>query len=350
MILSELDSVPGGFGLTHLLNRAYSKIGYAPVGGPDGMTGGFRHLIRDLTADAASPSEIRLALVISRESSDYFDEMKAFARELNGPGFSVIACHPEELHYTEDGVYRKEEEELLPLGSVYRFLELFDYKNIPKMDLLLYSSRKRKVAVTPPFKAYLEEKLWFALFHHPVLKGFWEAALGEETHAFLSSRIPRTWILDPRPLPPHGIIPGLTFRGKPVTRFEELREAGQSERTYVIKPSGFSDLAWGARGVSIGPDLSREEWSARLDSALGNFSATPSLLQEYHPARRVEIGFLDSVSDVVKHLSGRARLCPYYFTSREETVLGGVLATICPADKKIIHGMSDAVMAPCRLA
>ena len=27
--------------------------------------------------------------------------------------------------------------------------------------------------------------------------------------------------------------------------------------------------------------------------------------------------------------------------------LGGVLATICPADKKIIHGMTDAILAPC---
>ena len=27
--------------------------------------------------------------------------------------------------------------------------------------------------------------------------------------------------------------------------------------------------------------------------------------------------------------------------------LGGVLATICPADKKIIHGMTDAIFAPC---
>jgi hypothetical protein len=27
--------------------------------------------------------------------------------------------------------------------------------------------------------------------------------------------------------------------------------------------------------------------------------------------------------------------------------LGGVLATICPKDKKIIHGMRDAVMTPC---
>ena len=26
---------------------------------------------------------------------------------------------------------------------------------------------------------------------------------------------------------------------------------------------------------------------------------------------------------------------------------GGVLATICPPDKKIIHGMRDAILAPC---
>jgi hypothetical protein len=27
--------------------------------------------------------------------------------------------------------------------------------------------------------------------------------------------------------------------------------------------------------------------------------------------------------------------------------LGGILATVCSADKKIIHGMEDAIMAPC---
>jgi len=30
--------------------------------------------------------------------------------------------------------------------------------------------------------------------------------------------------------------------------------------------------------------------------------------------------------------------------------LAGVLATICPKDKKIIHGMKDAVMVPCAVA
>jgi len=50
-------------------------------------------------------------------------------------------------------------------------------------------------------------------------------------------------------------------------------------------------------------------------------------------------------------MQGRVRLCPYYFVSGEgheaRAQLGGVLATICPADKKILHGMSEAILAPC---
>jgi hypothetical protein len=49
-------------------------------------------------------------------------------------------------------------------------------------------------------------------------------------------------------------------------------------------------------------------------------------------------------------MNGRVRLCPYYFVAGDDARLGGVLATICPQDKKIIHGMADAIMAPCRVA
>ena len=45
-------------------------------------------------------------------------------------------------------------------------------------------------------------------------------------------------------------------------------------------------------------------------------------------------------------MKGRVRLCPYYFCGVRETKLGGVLATICPADKKLLHGMKDAILAP----
>jgi hypothetical protein len=46
---------------------------------------------------------------------------------------------------------------------------------------------------------------------------------------------------------------------------------------------------------------------------------------------------------------GRLRLCPYYFVVEGRARLGGALATFCPPDKKIIHGMQDAALLPCRI-
>jgi hypothetical protein len=31
----------------------------------------------------------------------------------------------------------------------------------------------------------------------------------------------------------------------------------------------------------------------------------------------------------------------------DKAELGGILATVCSSEKKIIHGMEDAIMAPC---
>jgi hypothetical protein len=45
-------------------------------------------------------------------------------------------------------------------------------------------------------------------------------------------------------------------------------------------------------------------------------------------------------------MKGRARLSPYFFVNKGKVNLGGVLATVCPANKKILHGMSEAVMIP----
>jgi hypothetical protein len=48
-------------------------------------------------------------------------------------------------------------------------------------------------------------------------------------------------------------------------------------------------------------------------------------------------------------MESRVRLCPYYFVDEktQQAHLNGVLATLCPADKKIIHGMKDAALLPC---
>ena len=52
----------------------------------------------------------------------------------------------------------------------------------------------------------------------------------------------------------------------------------------------------------------------------------------------------------MKSMDGRVRLTPYYFVAGETVKLGGILATVAPADKRLIHGMTDAIMAPCAVA
>ncbi|MBV8196625.1 MAG: hypothetical protein JO263_00700, partial [Candidatus Eremiobacteraeota bacterium] len=161
----------------------------------------------------------------------------------------------------------------------------------------------------------------------------------------LARLFPKTWVIDPRRMPPQGVIEELYASGAPVSDFRELGSLPKSERAYVIKPSGFSALAWGSRGVKVGDDLTREEWQGALDTALESFERNPWILQRFHKGKRVRQSYLDRESDEIREYDGRVRLCPYYFVTGEESVrLGGVLATIAPADKRLIHGMTDAVM------
>ena len=75
------------------------------------------------------------------------------------------------------------------------------------------------------------------------------------------------------------------------------------------------------------------------------------MLQRYHKPKVVESSYYDFVGEQSVSMPGRVRLCPYYFVigagDAARAQLCGVLATICPADKKIIHGMRDAILAPC---
>src|SRR5262249_17954301 len=104
-------------------------------------------------------------------------------------------------------------------------------------------------------------------------------------------------------------------------------------------------------GVFLGSDLPQAEWSAAVDDALKGFETSPYVLQRFHKPSLVEASWFDFVKNEVVPMKGRARLCPYYFVVGEGDAarpqLGGVLATIVPADKKIVHGMADAVLAPC---
>ncbi|MBC5799656.1 MAG: hypothetical protein GIX03_02520 [Candidatus Eremiobacteraeota bacterium] len=343
-IASELDNVPGGMGFVGAMAQAYCELGYDTVGDLDGMPAGLAAALR-----AASGKEQPItAAVVSVESGDYRAELEWLAAAMNRRALGeTYVCKPEDIVFTEEALFvRLPGGEEKKLDVLYRNFELFDLLNIAKHDLVLYAARHNRVKITPPPKAHLEEKLAFALLHHPLLAKTWKSELGEAFGRLLTI-FPQTWVLDPRPLPPQAAILGLTAGGEPVHDWAQLIPLGKSERDFVVKPSGFSELAWGSRGVKVANDLTKEEWQRALESALAGYDTTPYVLQRFHKGKRVKVAYFDRKSDDVRQLDGRVRLCPYYFVSGDDIGLGGILATIAAADKRLIHGMSDAIMSPC---
>jgi len=344
MIASELDSIPGGMGFVGAMGAMYCELGFDQVGEFDGIVRGFARMAQSVSGK----DQPAIAIVVSPESEDYRGEMVWLAEALRTSGLAhAVTVHPEEVVFTEEALVVDTPDGRRTVDVLYRNFELFDLLNIPKQELMLYAARHKRVVMTPPPKAFLEEKLIFALLHNTGVRHLWRTELGEETFARLTTLLPRTWVLDPRPLPPQAVIEGLEVEGHEISAWSELYGLSKSERQYVVKPSGFSELAWGSRGVYVGDNITRDEWMAIIDGGLATFDKTPQILQRYYKARRVRSDYLDVASGAIRALDGRVRLCPYYFVAGEEAQLGGVLATVVPADKRLIHGMSDAVMVPC---
>ncbi len=315
-VIAELDNVPGGIGLTAWLNEAYTGVGSQVLGGANGMLEAFRSIFPE-GGD----------ILISDEAATYRPEMEWLAERLNNMGkqrFRVL-----------DASLRNNWQ-----AHVYRFFENFDLKNVPAAETLKTKVLTGKISVTPPFKPALEEKLWFALFWLKPLETFWLRELGERTMRALRKVIPYSWIMDPAPLPPHAVLPRLEIQN-----WTELAQFSQKQRDFILKVSGFSERAWGSRGVIVARDISQEQWAAAIQAALAEFPVHPWLLQRFHKGRLMEQPYVEA-DGTLHTLRGRVRLCPYYFLQESKTVLGGALATIVPADKKLIHGMSTAILTP----
>ena len=187
--------------------------------------------------------------------------------------------------------------------------------------------------------------MWFALFWLKPLREFWRRELGEKYFLKLQEAIPYTWLLDPTPLPQHAVIPRLEIHD-----WREAVKFSQKERDLLLKVSGFSPLGWGSRGVALGADLPHSEWEKRIDHALNNFAAQPTILQQFHKSSLFEHRYYEGQSSELRTMKGRVRLCPYYFVEGDRVKLRGALTTIVPADKKLIHGMRDGIMVPTSVA
>jgi hypothetical protein len=130
--------------------------------------------------------------------------------------------------------------------------------------------------------------------------------------------------------------------------WREAAKFSQKDRDLLLKVSGFSPLGWGSRGISLGSDLAHSEWEKRIENALASFESSPTIMQRFHKGRLVEHRYWDT--NEVKTMKGRVRLCPYYFVEQDKVKLRGALATIVPADKKFVHGMTDAILAPSKVS
>ena len=158
--------------------------------------------------------------------------------------------------------------------------------------------------------------------------------------------IPKTWILDPAIIPPGAVVNGPLLKGEPLGNWMDLAKASKKERILIIKASGFHETAWGARSVVVGDDLSSDEWTLALVSVLKSYPNPVSILQEFRKPVRLEHPVFNEQGKA-EPMKGRLRLSPYYFVCGGKAKWAGALATFCPADKKIIHGMKDGALIPC---
>jgi len=322
-IIAEIDSVPGGIGLTSWLNQIYSGFDKAIIGDTNGMLDGF-HSVLPNGGD----------IVISLEAATYRPEMEWIAARLKDRHRDL------EWHVVAAENYEPQDDR-----AVYRFFELFDLPNIPNIDNTLRANAEGRITITPPMKPYLEEKMWFALFWMQPLREFWRRELGEKYFIKLQEVIPYSWLLDPTPLPQHAVIPRLEIHD-----WREAAKLSQKDRDLLLKVSGFSPLGWGSRGIALGADLPHAEWEQRIEHALETFEQSPTILQRFHKGRLFEHRYWDPESEELKTMKGRVRLCPYFFVEQDRVKLRGALATIVPADKKFLHGMRDAILAPSQVS
>ncbi len=330
-VAAEFDMIPGGIGLLAQFQQLY--------GFQNTMLEFFSQVLRE-ESGVQLPST---AIVMTQEAIAYRPEMSTMAIRLQEQGLPSWVVTPEELSYRPDGVFYQDKR----LDLLYRFFELYELEHLPNGAALWLAIKRRQVKITPPIKPQLEEKMWFALFHHPRLRPFWITQLGNQGHQILESLIPKTWILDPRPIPPFASLYGLEVQGTPLQEWSQLDSLTQKERArWVAKPSGYSRMSWGAKGVRVGEDLSSSHWQQVLHEALDSFRMGPWILQSWaHPSgQKFHWVGLDGARE---ELQVRARISPFYFITQGGAQLGGVLATLCSLDKKILHGMPGAILAPC---
>ena len=128
--------------------RRNSKIGAPVIGGERGMMDGFAGIFGDAK---------QIHIVVSEEAGGYRPEMEWLTQQLNAERSTFNVQRSTFTDFAED-------------DAVYRFFELFDLENIRTQKFIFEAWAAGEVAIAPPMRAFQEEKLALALFHHHLLQ------------------------------------------------------------------------------------------------------------------------------------------------------------------------------------
>ena len=105
----------------------------------------------------------------------------------------------------------------------------------------------------------LDSIAWQALLRLRPLQEFWRLELRENHRVRLTELLAETWIIDPTPIPPHAVIPGLGI--------QDWKEApqnlpdGRGAALHTRDETGEPKLIWG-------PDTESTKWVQELERAL----------------------------------------------------------------------------------
>ena len=349
-VMTELDSVPGGIGLTAFLNRLYRES-EGLLGADDAIIKNFHASLAALRPGIRNPL---IALVVSDEAATYRPEMEWLAHQMQVAGQRVFCMRPEDLFPLGGALFFDVEGNPEKIDVIYRFFELFDLASIKTAPYIFDAWASGDVAIAPPMRTFQEEKLAFALFHHHLLQAYWEEArwrkpLAEAPQVADTAHVghgpgaaspgrrpgraqgarPRSWELAG---PHRGDAEGARPDHKD-QRFPRDRVGRAKRHSRQRQLPGRSGSLGSQSARSTSPRQTSTSCRSTGSPAVGS-GQQPFGAEEPHAAVEAD---------------GRLRLCPYYFLVEGKARLSGALATFCPPDKKIIHGMTDAALLPTRI-
>ncbi|MEY4484167.1 MAG: hypothetical protein RL693_1619, partial [Verrucomicrobiota bacterium] len=108
--------------------------------------------------------------------------------------------------------------------------------------------------------------IWPALLHLRPLRPFWEQQLRRNHLESLMERVPHAWMLDPAPLPPGAVIPGLELAS-----WQKLTP----KNNFTIASTASAHTL-----RELNSTLSSREWKNIIEEALQSFASHPQVLQQ----------------------------------------------------------------------